>query len=207
MTAGLPIRLVPNDVVVRRARLLAWLTIAWNATEGLVGLVAGVVAGSVALVGFGLDSVVEVFSGAVVLWQLHGVTEERERGALRLMAGSFFALAFYVGVQSLHDLASGREAATSAVGMVLAAAALGVMTLLTWAKRRVGRQLGNAVVMTDATQTAFCSYLSAVLLVGLGLNALLGWWWADPIAGLGIAALAVREGRDAWRGESCCEAC
>jgi divalent metal cation (Fe/Co/Zn/Cd) transporter len=196
-----------SESLVRRARAFASLTVVWNALEGLVGLAAGVAAGSVALVGFGLDSVVEVFSGAVVLWQLGGVTEERERPALRLMGASFFVLAAYVGIQSARDLVSGHEAETSAVGISLAFAALGVMSLLAWAKRRVGVRLGNAVVVTDATQTAFCSYLSVVLLVGLGLNALLGWWWADPVAALGIAGLAAREGVEAWRGESCCDAC
>lgn len=189
----------------RRARLLAWLTIAWNAIEGVVAVGAGVAAGSLALVGFGLDSGIEVFAGGVVLWQLRGVSEDREQRALRFIAVSFFALAAYVVAEAVRDLASGEEAGESVVGIVLAAVSLVVMPALAFAKRRTGRRLGNPVVVADSTETALCSYLSAILLGGLALNATVGWWWADPLAALGIAALAVREGREAWRGEACCE--
>ncbi|WP_329957555.1 cation transporter [Nocardioides anomalus] len=155
--------------------------------------------------GFGLDSVVEVSSGLIILWQFrHVVPESRERTALRLMAVSFFALALYVGVQSVRSLTSDREPDTSTVGIVLAAASLVIMPNLSWAQRRTGRALGSGAVVADSTQTLLCTYLSAVLLVGLVLDASLGWSWADPLAGLVIAAVAVREGVQAWRGEGCC---
>lgn len=189
----------------RRARALAWATIAWNAVEGIVAVGAGVAAGSLALVGFGLDSFVEVFAGGVVLWHLRGVAEERERRALRLIAVSFFAIAAYVAVETARDLALRAEAGESAVGIALASVSLVVMPALAWAKRRTGRALGNPVVLADSAETALCSYLSAVLLAGLAVNAVAGWWWADTLAALAIAGLAVREGREAWRGETCCD--
>jgi len=193
--------------LARRAALLAWFTIAWNTIEGIVAVGAGIAAGSIALVGFGLDSGVEVFAGAVVVWQLRGLSQEKEQRALRLIAVSFFALAAYTIAEATRDLLGGDHAATSLVGVVLAAVSLLVMPALAVAKRRTGRQLGNKVVVADSTETAFCSYLSAILLGGLVLNAAVGWWWADPLAALGIAALAIREGREAWRGETCCETC
>jgi len=168
---------------------------------------AGMAAGSIALVGFGLDSGVEVFAGSVVVWQLRGLSEEKEQRALRLIAVSFFALAAYTITEASRDLLDGDHAATSLVGVVLAAVSLLVMPALAVAKRRTGRQLGNKVVVADSTETALCSYLSAILLGGLVLNAAVGWWWADPLAALGIAALAIREGREAWRGDTCCETC
>lgn len=194
-------------VVVRRARLLAWLTIGWNALEGVIAVSAGIGDGSLALVGFGLDSFVEVFAGGVVLWQLGGAgdaSEERERQALRLIAASFFALAGYVVLEAIRDLVAGSEAGESQVGIGLAVVSLVVMPLLAAAKRRTGRRLGNPVVVADSKETLLCSYLSAILLGGLVLNAVAGWWWADTLAALGIAALAVREGREAWRGDACC---
>lgn len=189
----------------RRARLLAWITIAWNSVEGVIAVGAGGAAGSLALVGFGLDSFVEVFAGVVVLWQLSGGAEERERRALRLIALSFFAVAGYVVAEAIRDLVVGSEADESGIGIALAAVSLAVMPALAWAKRRTGRALGNSVVIADSTETLLCSYLSAVLLVGLVINAAVGWWWADTAAAVVIAFLAVREGREAWRGE-CCEA-
>ena len=189
----------------RRAQLLAGASVAYNVVEAAVAVAAGVVAGSVALVGFGLDSVVEVSSGLVVLWQFrHPLPETRERRALRLMALSFFALAAYVTVESVRSLATGHAAEHSPVGIALAAVTLVVMPVLSWAQRRTGRRLGSATVVADSTQTLLCTYLSAVLLAGLVVNATLGWSWADPVAGLVIAAVAAREGRDAWRGEACC---
>ena len=191
--------------LARRAQLLAGASVAYNVVEAVVAVTAGLVAGSVALVGFGLDSVVEVSSGLVVLWQFrHAMPETRERRALRLMAFSFFALAAYVGVESVRALARGGEPDASPVGIGLAVASLLVMPFLSWAQRRTGRALGSNAVVADSTQTLLCTYLSAVLLLGLLLNATLGWSWADPVAGLVIAALAVKEGRDAWRGEGCC---
>jgi Co/Zn/Cd efflux system component len=148
---------------------------------------------------------VEVSSGLIILWQFrHRLPESRERQALRLMAWSFFALAAYVTFESVRALVSGHEADPSTVGMALAAASLLIMPVLSWAQRRTGRALGSNAVVADSTQTLLCTYLSAVLLAGLVLNATLGWSWADPIAGLVIAAVAVKEGRKAWRGEGCC---
>ena len=188
-----------------RAQLLAGASVIYNAVEAVVAVAAGVVAGSVALVGFGLDSVVEVSSGLIILWQFrHRLPESREQQALRLMALSFYALAAYVSVESVRALLSGNEPEPSLVGIGLATASLIVMPFLSWAQRRTGRALGSNAVVADSTQTLLCTYLSAVLLVGLVLNAALGWSWADPIAGLVIAAIAVREGRQAWRGEGCC---
>jgi divalent metal cation (Fe/Co/Zn/Cd) transporter len=200
------VTVAPGGRLVRRARLLAWLTIGWNLVEGVVAISAGIAAGSLALVGFGLDSFVEVFAGGVVLWQLlDHADEERERRALRLIAASFFALAVYVVAEAARDLVAGVEAGESAVGIGLAVVSLAVMPSLAWAKRRTGRAMGNPVVVADSTETALCSYLSVILLVGLALNASVGWWWADTLAALGIAAMAVREGLEAWRGETCCE--
>ncbi len=190
----------------RRARLLAWATIAYNTAEGAVAVLAGVAAGSVALVSFGLDSAVEVLSAVAVSWQFTGKVDPqlRERRTLRLIAVSFIALAAYVTADATRALLGGTHPAPSPVGIALAAASLIVMPVLTTAKRRVGRGLGSATVTADATQTLLCAYLSAVLLAGLLLNGLLGWSWADPAAGLVIAAVAVREGVLAWRGDACC---
>jgi len=189
----------------RRARRLAAASVAYNVVEAVVAVSAGLVAGSVALVGFGLDSVVEVSSGLIVLWQFgHAVPQSRERRALRLMALSFYTLAGYVGLESLRTLAGGSHPAPSPVGIGLAVASLIVMPFLSWAQRRTGRALGSNAVVADSTQTLLCTYLSGVLLTGLVLNATLGWSWADPVAGLVIAGIAVREGRQAWRGEGCC---
>ena len=189
----------------RRAVVLAWATIAWNVIEAVVAIGAGLEAGSLALIGFGLDSTIEVGSAAVILWQFAGIDEQRERRALRLIAVSFFALAAYVTVQAVVDLATTSEPDTSVVGIALAALSLVVMPLLATAKRRTGHRLGSVTVAADSQQTWSCTYLSAVLLAGLLLNAAFGWWWADPAAGLVIAALAMREGREAWAGDSCCD--
>lgn len=188
----------------RRAQLLAGASVTYNVIEAVVAVSAGLAAGSVALIGFGLDSVVEVSSGLIILWQFRSrLPQAREQQALRLMALSFFALATYVGVESVRALASGGDPDASPVGIGLAVASLVVMPFLSWAQRRTGRALGSRAVVADSTQTLLCTYLSAVLLAGLLLNAALGWSWADPVAGLVIAAVAVREGRAAWRGEGC----
>ena len=189
----------------RRAQWLAGASVAYNGAEAVIAIAAGVVAGSAALVGFGLDSVVEVSSGLVILWQFrHRLPESREQQALRLIALSFFALAAYVAQDSVRALVSGAEPDASPVGIALAATSLALMPLLSWAQRRTGRALHSNAVVADSTQTLLCTYLSAVLLGGLVLNATLGWGWADPLAGLVIAAVALKEGRDAWRGEGCC---
>lgn len=189
----------------RRAQLLATASVTYNMVEAVVAVTAGVVAGSVALIGFGLDSLVEVSSGLIILWQFrHAIPESRERVALRLMAISFFALAAYVAFESVRALISAAQPDPSPVGIGLAAVSLVVMPLLSRAQRRTGRALHSHAVVADGTQTLLCAYLSAVLLVGLVLNATLGWSWADPLAGLLIALVAAREGLEAWRGKGCC---
>ena len=189
----------------RRAKMLAGFSVTYNIIEGIIAIAAGVAAGSIALVGFGLDSFVEVSSGLIILWQFsHRIPESRERKALRLLASSFFALAAYVGFESARALIFGIDAEPSNVGIGLAIASLIVMPFISFAQRRTGRALGSNAVVADGTQTLLCTYMSAVLLVGLALNSTLGWSWADPIAGLIIAAVAVREGGQAWKGEGCC---
>lgn len=189
----------------RRARLLAGASVAYNAVEGVIAIAAGIAAGSIALIGFGLDSFVEVSSGLIILWQFsHRMPETRERQALRLIAFSFFALAAYVAVESVRALVTGAEASPSSVGIGLGIASLIIMPFLSFAQRRTGRALHSNAVYADGTQTLLCASLSAVLLVGLVLNAALGWSWADPVAGLVIAAVAVREGVEAWKGDGCC---
>lgn len=202
-----PTALTPDDKarLGRRAQLLAGASVTYNLVEAVIAITAGIVAGSVALVGFGLDSVVEVSSGLIILWQFrHRLPESREQQALRLMALSFFALAAYVTFESVRALLGDHDPDPSPVGIALAAASLVIMPFLSWAQRRTGKALGSNAVVADSTQTLLCTYLSAVLLVGLVLNATLGWSWADPIAGLIIAAVAIKEGREAWRGEGCC---
>ncbi|MET0191178.1 MAG: cation transporter [Pseudonocardia sediminis] len=192
-------------VLSRRIRLLVAVTISYNVVEAVVAISAGTVASSVALIGFGLDSVIEVGSAAAVAWQFSGRDPQaRERAALRVIAWSFFALAAYVGVEAVRGLLGAGEAERSTVGIVLVAVSVAVMPFLSWAQRRAGRELGSASAVADSKQTLLCTYLSAAVLVGLVLNATLGWWWADPVAGLVLAVLAVREGRNAWRGDLCC---
>lgn len=191
-------------VLNRRSLLLAYATAGYNLLEGVVAVAAGAAASSTALIGFGLDSFVEVSSALVVVWQFRSrVPEARERLALRLIAVSFFALAAWVGLDATRALWGPGEAAASPVGIGLAVVSVVVMPLLVWAKRRTGRELGSATVVADSTQTLLCTWLSAVLLVGLVLNAVLGWSGADAVAALVIAAAAVREGVEAWRGEAC----
>jgi divalent metal cation (Fe/Co/Zn/Cd) transporter len=192
-------------VLGRRAQVLAAASVAYNVVEAIVAITAGSIAGSIALVGFGLDSVVEVSSGLIILWQFrHPLPESRERRAMRMLAVSFFALAAYVTFESGRALVGGADPDASPIGIGLAIVSLLIMPLLSLAQRRTGRALGSNAVVADSTQTLLCTYLSAVLLMGLVLNAGFGWSWADPIAGLVIAAVAVREGVQAWRGEGCC---
>ena len=192
-------------VLRRRVRLLVAATITYNVVEAVIAISAGTIAGSVALVGFGLDSVIEVSSAAAVAWQFAGRDpEQRERVALRVIGWSFFALAAYVTVEALRTLFGAEEAGQSTVGIVLVALSVVVMPVLSLAQRRAGRELGSASAVADSKQTLLCTYLSAAVLVGLVLNAVLGWWWADPAAALVLAVLAVREGRNALRGETCC---
>ena len=188
-----------------RAQLLAGASVAYNVIEAILAISWGRAADSAALVGFGLDSTVEVASGLVILWQFrHQVPESREHTARRLIAVSFFALAAYVTADSLTALATGQRPDTAPLGIALAATSLAVMPLLSWTQRRTGRELGSGSVVADSTQTLLCTYLSAVLLLGLLANAFLGLWWLDSVAALVIAAVAVREGLENWRGEDCC---
>lgn len=189
-------------------RALVAATIAYNVIEAVIAIWAGTIASSTALIGFGLDSVVEVSSALAVAWQFsardHEVREGREQRALKVIAVSFFALAAYVTYESATALYFGHHADHSTVGLVLAAVSLAVMPGLSYAQRRAGREIGSASAVADSKQTLLCTYLSAVVLVGLAANSLFGWWWADPIAALVIAAVAVKEGREAWRGDNCC---
>ena len=192
-------------VLRRRIRLLVAATITYNVVEAIVAITAGTIASSIALIGFGLDSVIEVSSAAAVAWQFAGPDHERrERVALRVIAWSFFALAAYVTVEALRALVGGHEPERSDVGIALVAVSVVIMPFLSWAQRRAGRELGSASAVADSKQTLLCTYLSAGVLAGLVLNAAFGWWWADPVVALGLAAVAVREGRAALRGETCC---
>ncbi len=192
-------------VLTRRVRLLVAATITYNVVEAVVALAEGTRVSSSALFGFGLDSVIEVSSAAAVAWQFSARDPEtREKAALRFIAFSFFALAAYVSVDAALSLAGVREPRPSALGIVIAALSLAVMPVLSLAQRRTGRELGSRSAVADSKQTLLCTYLSAVLLAGLVLNSILGWGWADSVAALGIAAIAVREGVDAWRGDPCC---
>ncbi|GAB2876132.1 cation transporter [Streptomyces deserti] len=199
-----------RDLLARRIRFLVAATITYNVVEAIVAITAGTLASSTALIGFGLDSVIEVSSAAAVAWQFsaadHTVREAREKTTLRIIAVSFFALAAYVTVDAVRALAGTGEAGRSLPGIVLAALSLLVMPFLSAAQRRAGRELGSLSAVADSRQTLLCTYLSAVLLAGLVLNATLGWSWADPVAALVIAVIAVKEGRAAWQGEGCCAA-
>lgn len=194
---------------VRRGKHLEYFTIAWNAVEGVVGVVAGVLAGSISLVGFGVDSFIEVTSGAALLWRMSSDAQEHERErnervALRIVGSCFIALALYVTYEAGSDLLARRAPEQSLAGIVLAVVSLIVMPLLSRAKRRVGAQLDSAAMNADARQTEFCTYLSAILLAGLVLNATLGWWWADPAAGLIMVPVIAKEGIQGLRGNACC---
>jgi len=182
----------------RRGFWLEYASMAWMVAEAAVAITAGVIASSIALVGFGLDSVIEFFSAAIVVWQLRSEDEDRETRAVRLIGVTFFALAVYLTVESIRDLATQSRPQQSIPGLAVTAAALIVMPLLAVAKRRTGSALGNRTLIADSAESAFCAYTSAAALLGVGLNAWLGWWWADPAAGLAIAALAVKEGLEAW---------
>ncbi|MDA2807614.1 cation transporter [Nocardiopsis suaedae] len=196
-----------REALTRRIRLIVAGTIAYNLVEAVVAITAGSLASSAALIGFGLDSLVEVSSALAVAWQFSSrdaaVRQSRERRALRVIAVSFFALAAYVTFEAFRSF-TGAEAEPSTVGIALAALSVAIMPLLSWAERRTGRELGSASAVADSKQTMLCAYLSAALLVGLLANAVLGWTWADPVVALVIAAVAVREGVEAWRGDACC---
>jgi len=194
----------------RQARMLAWGGIAYHVVEFAVALVAGIAAGSIALIGFGADSLIEALAGFVVLWLFTGArigSHSAERRAQQLIAASFFVLAAYVGVESIRSLLGGHEPDASWLGIGLALFTIPTMPLLARAKRHIGNKLHSAATVKEASQTQLCAYLAVALLIGLLANALVGWWWADPAAALVIAAVAVREGIQSWRGEGCCESC
>jgi divalent metal cation (Fe/Co/Zn/Cd) transporter len=184
----------------RRGFRLEYATMTWMVAEAAVAITAGLLAASIALVGFGLDSVIELISATIVIWQLRGeiTGQDRQTRAIRLIGVTFFALAAYLTIDSIRDLATGAQPRQSIPGLVVTAAALIVMPALAVAKRRTGKALGNRTLIADSAETAFCAYTSAAALLGVGLNTWLGWWWADPAAALVIAALAVKEGIECW---------
>jgi divalent metal cation (Fe/Co/Zn/Cd) transporter len=187
----------------RRGFRLEYATMTWMAAEAGVAITAGLLAASIALVGFGLDSVIELLSATIVIWQLRGeiAGQDRQTRALRLIGVTFFALAAYLTIDSIRDLATRAQPGQSVPGLAVTAAALVVMPVLAVAKRRTGQQLGNRTLVADSAETAFCAFTAAATLLGVGLNAWLGWWWADPAAALTIAALAVKEGIECWEQE------
>jgi divalent metal cation (Fe/Co/Zn/Cd) transporter len=205
--------LAPVDeraLLVRRARLLAWGGNGWHFVEFAIAVGAGIAASSIALIGFGFDSLIESLAGFIIVWRFatrRRDSEAAERRAQQLVAISFFILAAYVGVESVRTFFGAHHPETSWVGIGLAAFTAPTMPLLARAKQRVGHALGSSATVGEAQQNMICAYLSVALLVGLGANALLGWWWADPVAALVIAAVALREGRESWRGEACCDTC
>jgi divalent metal cation (Fe/Co/Zn/Cd) transporter len=197
---------------IARGRSLEYVTIAWNSMEAVVAVVAGLLAGSIALVGFGFDSVIEVSSGAILLWRLFGDngsahSERKEKLALKLVGYSFMALAAYVAFDALRALIRHTLPETTYPGIILAALSLAVMPSLARAKRKVAAAIQSRALVADSRQTDICAYLSGILLVGLLLNATLGWWWADPVAGLAMVPIIVKESREALRGERCCDNC
>ena len=194
----------------RQARLLAWGGIAYHFVEFAIALIAGIAAGSIALIGFGADSLIEALAGFVVLWLFTGVrigSASAERRAQQMIAGSFFVLAAYVAVQSIRSLVGGHEPDASWLGIGLAAFTIPTMPLLAHVKRGIGNKLHSAATVKEASQTQLCAYLAVALLIGLLANAVLGWWWADPAAALVIAGVATREGIESWRGKGCCDTC
>jgi divalent metal cation (Fe/Co/Zn/Cd) transporter len=207
---GVPLLPAERAGLVGRAKLLAWGGIGWHFIEFAIAIAAGIAASSIALVGFGIDSLVESVAGFIVLWRFaasRSHSETAERRAQQLIAVSFFLLAAYVGAEAMRTLVQANEPEASWVGIGLAAFTAPTMPLLALAKRRVGDRIGSSATVSEGVQNMVCAYLSVALLVGLLANALLGWWWADPAAALIIAAVALREGRESWRGEACCDSC
>ena len=197
---------IQRSTVTRRGKVLAYLTIIWNSLEAIIAVGAGLVAGSIALVGFGFDSVIEVSSGVIILWRLAG-TEDRERIALKLVGASFLALAAYVAFDAIKSLLFNEPPEASYVGIAIAALSLVVMPVLAREKRNVAATLKSRSMKADSRQTDICAYLSAILLGGLGLNALFGFWWADPVAALVMVPIIANEGIEALKGETCCDTC
>jgi divalent metal cation (Fe/Co/Zn/Cd) transporter len=212
-TASVPLQVHDpreRESLVRRARFLARLGLAWHGIEAAVAIVAGIAAGSIALIGFGADSLVESLAGITVLWRFadtRQASERAERRAQQLIGASFYVIAVYITVEAVRTLVGGNHPEASWVGIGLAAVTLATMPPLAAAKARVGDRLHSSATKSEGRQNLLCAYLSAALLVGLGANAFLGWWWADPVTALVIAAVAVNEGREAWRGEACDDCC
>jgi divalent metal cation (Fe/Co/Zn/Cd) transporter len=194
----------------RRARLLSWVSLVWMTIEGAVGVVSGVVAGSIALQAFGISSAVEGMASVIVIWRFTGartLSQTSERRAQKLVAVSFWLLVPYVAAEAIYKLVSVAEPETSYLGIGLTVSSLLLMPLLGRMKHRLGAKLGSAATAGEGTQNVLCAYLAAAVLIGLLGNALFGLWWLDPLAALAVAALAVREGRASWRGEGCCDCC
>jgi divalent metal cation (Fe/Co/Zn/Cd) transporter len=192
--------------LIRRAKALSWLSLGWMTVEGAVAITAGLLAGSVALVGFGIDSAIEGLASVIVIWRFTGsrtFSEAAELRAQRLVAISFFLLAPYIAQDAVRTLVAGEHSETSWIGVALSVGSLVVMPLLGRAKQRVGSQLDSRATAGEGTQNLLCAYMAAGVLAGLLANTLVGWWWLDPVIGLGIAALALKEGRETWRGASC----
>lgn len=203
---GRPIQAAERAKLQRQTRWLAWVGIGWHFVEFAIAIVAGIAASSIALIGFGIDSFIESLAGFVVLWLFTGRrlnSPTAERRAQQMIAVSFYVLAAYVGFEAARSLIGGHEPDASWVGIGLAAFTAPTMPLLAIAKRRLGHKLGSSATVQEASQTQLCAYLSVALLIGLGANAVFGWWWADPLTALVIAGVAVREGRESWRGDSC----
>jgi divalent metal cation (Fe/Co/Zn/Cd) transporter len=205
-----PISRERYELLARRARLLSWLSLAWMTVEGAVALIAGIAAGSIALVGFGLDSAIEGFASVIVIWRFTGhrvFSHEAEERAQRLVAIQFFLLAPYVAVESIRALINAEHPDTTWLGIAVAIGSLVLMPLLGVAKQRLAVGLGSNATAGEGRQNMLCAYLAGALLLGLLGNALVGAWWLDPAVGLLVAGVAVKEGRDTWRGESCCAHC
>jgi len=201
-----------RQAAAERGKRLEYFTIAWNSLEGLVALMAGALAGSISLVGFGIDSFIEVTSGATLLWRMTVDAEEQtrernERFSLRIVGTCFLILSAYIAYESVADLISQKVPKHSIPGIILACVSLIVMPILSRAKKRVGKELSSSAMNADARQTDFCVYLSAILLAGLILNAALGWWWADPVAALTMVPIVAKEGVDGVKGRACCTSC
>ena len=208
----MPQAAISREVIAHRGKRLEYFTIVWNCLEGLVALIAGALAGSISLVGFGIDSFIEVTSGATLLWRMAVDSEEHtrernERLSLRVVGTCFLLLSAYVAYESISDLNNRKAPEHSVPGIILACVSLIVMPILSHAKKDVGKRLGSAAMKADAKQTDFCVYLSALLLAGLLLNTTLGWWWADPVAALIMAPIIAKEGIDGVRGKVCCDSC
>jgi divalent metal cation (Fe/Co/Zn/Cd) transporter len=201
-----------RQAIAERGKRLEYFTIAWNSLEGLVGVVAGAIAGSISLVGFGIDSFIEVTSGATLLWRMtvdadEQSREQNEKLSLRIVGACFLVLSAYIAYESVSDLLTRKAAAHSVPGIILACVSLVAMPILSRAKKQVGKKLGSAAMHADAKQTDFCVYLSAILLVGLLLNATLGWWWADATAALIMVPIIAKEGIDGVKGKTCADSC